>query len=205
MYIFFKSTSSNSTLVTNYLSKYTWKLEFAGVLYQLRFVQPLLLMWLCRFIFGDCLPLSLALHHLLTTINRATATPIFAQQRISTEPVHLIAHPKHHSSLRWRPWLSPQHTGARTHNRTMPRVSRSNPMADSSDDESPPKKNRSPPPPRSLLPPPLREQRQRQRRPQRAPIPKNQQPQPLESKHHRGGEGRRLWLYLPKGKAPVWK
>ena len=40
MYIFLKWTSSNSTLVTNYLSKYTWKLEFAGVLYQLRFVQP---------------------------------------------------------------------------------------------------------------------------------------------------------------------
>ena len=106
MYIFLKSTSSNSTLVTNYLSKYTWKLEFAGVLYQLRFVQPLLLMWLCRFIFGDCLPLSLALHHLPTTINLATTTPIFAQQCISTKRDHLITHPKHHSSLRWRPWLS---------------------------------------------------------------------------------------------------
>jgi hypothetical protein len=39
------------------------------------------------------LPLSLALHHLPTTINRATTTPIFAQQRISTKPVHLITHP----------------------------------------------------------------------------------------------------------------
>jgi hypothetical protein len=92
MYILLKSTSSNTTLVANYLSKYTQRLEFAGVLYQLRFVQPLLLMWLCRFIFGNCLPLSLALHHLLTTINRATATPIFAQHHISTEPVHLILH-----------------------------------------------------------------------------------------------------------------
>ncbi len=94
MYILLKSTSLNITLVANYVSKYTWRLEFAGVLYQLRFVQPLLLMWLCRFIFGDCLPLSLALHHLLNTINRATTTPIFAQHRISisTEPVHLILH-----------------------------------------------------------------------------------------------------------------
>jgi hypothetical protein len=51
-------------------------------------------MWLCQFFFGDCLPLSLALHHLPTTINRATTTPIFAQQRhISTEPVDLITHP----------------------------------------------------------------------------------------------------------------
>ena len=41
-----------------------------------------LFMWRCRFVFGDCLPLSLALHHLPTTINRATTTPIFAQQRI---------------------------------------------------------------------------------------------------------------------------
>ncbi len=40
MYMFLKWTASNSTLVTNYLSKYTRKLEFAGVLYQLRFVQP---------------------------------------------------------------------------------------------------------------------------------------------------------------------
>ncbi len=73
-----------------------------------------LFMWRCRIVFGNCLPLSLALHHLPTTINRATTTPIFAQQRISTEPVHLITHPKHHSSLRWRPRLSPQRTGAHT-------------------------------------------------------------------------------------------
>jgi hypothetical protein len=44
----------------------------------------LLFMWRCRFCFGDCLPLSLALHHFPTTINRATTTPIFAKQRIST-------------------------------------------------------------------------------------------------------------------------
>ncbi len=72
-----------------------------------------LFMWRCRIVFGDCLPLSLALHHLPTTINRATTTPIFAQQRISTKPAHLIIHPKHHSTLRWWPRLSPQHTGAR--------------------------------------------------------------------------------------------
>jgi len=53
----------------------------------------LLFMWRCRFCFGDCLPLSLALYHLLTTINRATTTPIFAQQHISTKPVHLITQP----------------------------------------------------------------------------------------------------------------
>ena len=55
----------------------------------------------------------------------------------------------------------------------------------------PPKNPHSAPPPRSLLPPPLRELRQRQRRPQRAPILKTLQPQPLESQHHKRGEGRR--------------
>jgi hypothetical protein len=59
----------------------------------------------------------------------------------------------------------------------------------------PQKSHHSTPQPRSLLPPPLRElrQRQRQRRPQRDPIPKTlQPPQPLESQHHKIGEGRRL-------------
>ncbi len=140
-------------------------------------------MWLCRFFFGECLPLSLALHHLPTSINCATTTPIFAQQRISTKRVDLITHPKLNSLL---------NTQGRTHNRKMPRVSRRNPRADSSDEESPKKNHHSAPPPRSLLPPPLREQRQRQRRPQRAPIPKNLQLQPLESPHHKRGEGRRL-------------
>ena len=137
-------------------------------------------MWLCRFIFGDCLPLSLALHHLLTTINRATATPIFLDSLLNTQGrAHTIAQClEYPGATQWQTAVMSNH---------------------------PPQKNRSPPPPRSLLPPPLRDQRQRQRRPQRAPIPKNQQPQPLESKHHRRGEVRRLWLFLPKGKAPVWK
>ena len=82
--------------------------------------------------------------------------------------ISLLTHPKHHSSLRWGPQLSPQHTGAHT----MPRVFWQNPRADSSDEESPPKNHCSAPLPRSLLPPPLREQRQTQRRPQRAPIQK---------------------------------
>jgi hypothetical protein len=43
-----------------------------------------LFMWHCRF-FSDCLPLSLALHHLPTTIKRAATTPIFAQQCIATK------------------------------------------------------------------------------------------------------------------------
>ncbi len=63
------------------------------------FCAALLFMWLCRFIFGDCLPLSLVLHHLPTSINRATTTPIFAQHRISTKRVDLITHPQHHSSI----------------------------------------------------------------------------------------------------------
>jgi hypothetical protein len=78
-----------------------------------------LFMWCCRIFFGDWLPLSLALHHLPNTINCATTTPIFAQQCISTKRDHLITHPKHHSSLRWRPGLSPQHTGVHPcHTRT---------------------------------------------------------------------------------------
>jgi hypothetical protein len=66
-------------------------------------------------VFGNWLPLSLALHHLPNTINRATTTLIFAQQCISTKRDHLITHPKLHSSLRWRPRLSPQHTGVHPH------------------------------------------------------------------------------------------
>ncbi len=76
------------------------------------------------------------------------------------------------------------------------------------------KKNHIAPPPRRLLPPPLREQRQRQRRlqraprglyppplreqrqketiPKKAPIPKSPQLQLLESQPHKRGEGRRL-------------
>ena len=161
-------------------------------------------MWLCQFVFGDCLPLSLALHHLPTTINRATTTPIFAQQRhISTEPVDLITHPKHHSSI-WGGGLnSLLNTQGRAHNRIMPKVSRRNPRADSSDEESPQKNHRGAPPPRSLLPPPLWEQRQRQRRPQRAPIPKHPQPQPLSQHHKRDkdGEDRKAWM---SGECASW-
>jgi len=95
----------------------------------------LLFMWLCRFVFGDCLPLSIALHHLPTSINRATTL-----SKISTKRVDLITHPKHHSSF-WGGGLnSLLNTQGRAHNRTMPKVSRCNPRADSSDDESPQKK-----------------------------------------------------------------
>ena len=111
--------------------------------------------------------------------------------------------PKHHSSI-WGGGLNSfLNTQGRAHNRTMPKVSRRNPRADSSDEESPQKNHRGAPPPRSLLPPPLWEQRQRQRRPQRAPIPKHPQPQPLSQHHKRDkdGEDGKAWM---SGECASW-
>ena len=155
MYMFFKWTASNSTLVTNDLSKYTWKLEFAGVLYQLRFVQPS-----CLCGFSD-LFLAIALapftcaappsnHHKSCNRNTHICSTVHCNQTSSSHYTPKTSLLSEVASLT----LSSTHRGAHTpsHNRTMPRVSRSNPMADSSDDESPQKNHRSPPPPRSLLP-----------------------------------------------------
>jgi hypothetical protein len=143
MYIFLKWTSSNSTLVTNYLSKYTWKLEFAGVLYQLRFVQPS-----CLCGFAD-LFLAIALAPF------TCAAPPSNHHKWCNHNTHICstAHRNRTRSSHYTPktsllsevaslTVSSTHRGAHTqsHNRTMPRVSRSNPMADSSDDESPQKK-----------------------------------------------------------------
>ena len=138
------------------------------------------------FFFGDCLPLALVLHLLPTTISCATTTPILAQQRNSTKLVRLITstpktsllsevgastlssnvkrsilNTQGHAQCLEYPSATQGQTAVMTTNRT--------------------KKNHlGAPPQRSLLPPPLREQRQRQRRPQRVPIQKNPQPQPLE-------------------------
>ncbi len=58
--------------------------------------------------FGDCLPLSLALHHLPTTINRATTTPISSHLRaifsssisVSSKTTGLTSPSRHHRVFR---------------------------------------------------------------------------------------------------------
>jgi hypothetical protein len=73
----------------------------------LRFVQPSCLFGAADF-FGDCLPLSLALHHLPTTINRATTTPISSLLRaissfsisISSKTTGLTSPSRHHRVFR---------------------------------------------------------------------------------------------------------
>ena len=86
------------------------------------FWAALLFLWLCRFVFGDCLPLSLALHHLPPSnlhksCNRNThfcSTAHLNQTNWSHyTPKTSVLY------LRWRPQLSPKHTGAcaQLHNR----------------------------------------------------------------------------------------
>ena len=126
---------------------------------------------------------------------RAVTTPIFAQQHISTKPVHLIN--IHNITPLFgagglNSLLATTQGLAHTFAQCLEYPGATQGQTVVSMNHHPKKSHHSTPQPRSLLPPPLRELRQRQRRPQRAPLPKTLQPQPLESQHRKRGEGKRL-------------